>query len=331
MKNIVLIILGLFLCSEIIEAKKVKFSVDMTGIEISPNGVHITGDFQLLAGYEDDWLSDATKMEKEAGSDVYSVIVDIPAFRKYEFKFVNGDQFYEVEFVPVESRVGYDFIDNRWLYLDSLDNSVYEHPRIIFSSNAPAGKYLLRFSLDFIDASEISENGVHLLSEFNNYSILNQRLFSFDGQIYEIISYVGTGTYKYKFMNGKTSETEESLPSECAVDGYRTVEVADNLVLDAVCFGECYDCFTSSVIDHNVKLYDCFPNPALNMINIELPYISNYQIYITDLTGTLISEREIINSDIITESVGSLLSGYYLIKIFNKITRQVYTSKFTKL
>ena len=95
-------------------AKKVKFAVDMDTNTVSPNGIHVTGDFQALAGFPGgDWTSNETVCTQEGTSTIYSVIVDIPAFAKYEYKFVNGDQFYEVEFVPVESRVGYDFDDNR--------------------------------------------------------------------------------------------------------------------------------------------------------------------------------------------------------------------------
>ena len=101
-------------------AKKVKFAVDLTGQPISPNGVHITGDFQEIAGFPGgDWTSDGTPLTQEGTSSIYSIIIDLPAFRKYEYKFVNGDKFYEAEFIPIASRVGYDFNDNRWIYVDS--------------------------------------------------------------------------------------------------------------------------------------------------------------------------------------------------------------------
>ncbi|MBK8686725.1 MAG: hypothetical protein IPN26_18020 [Bacteroidetes bacterium] len=48
------------------------------------------------------------------------MVVDLPAFAKYEYKFLNGDQGYEVEVVPEESRANYNLSDNRWIYVDSL-------------------------------------------------------------------------------------------------------------------------------------------------------------------------------------------------------------------
>ena len=127
-----IVILSLLFCANMGFAKRVKFAVDMTGQTISPNGVHISGDFQTEAGFPTDWDSESTVMNKETGSDIYSVTVNIPAFRKYEYKYVNGDKFYEVEFVPEKSRVGYDFSDSRWIYIDSLSDDVTLLPKLLF-------------------------------------------------------------------------------------------------------------------------------------------------------------------------------------------------------
>ena len=50
MKKIILV-LSCIALSLTVSAKAVKFSVDMTGWIISPNGIHITGDFQTIAGF----------------------------------------------------------------------------------------------------------------------------------------------------------------------------------------------------------------------------------------------------------------------------------------
>ncbi|MBL0105706.1 MAG: hypothetical protein IPP51_19130 [Bacteroidetes bacterium] len=120
MKKLVIGMLML-VCALQASAKKVKFAVDMTGIVINVTGMHISGDFQTEIGLQNDWVSDSTSLYQEsADTNIYSIVVDLPAFRLYEYKFLNGDQFYEAEFVPIESRVGYNFDDNRWLYVDSL-------------------------------------------------------------------------------------------------------------------------------------------------------------------------------------------------------------------
>jgi len=60
-------------------AKKVKFQVNMTGKMISPNGVHIAGNFQKDAGASDNWKPSETKMTNGGSGDIYSVVVNIPA------------------------------------------------------------------------------------------------------------------------------------------------------------------------------------------------------------------------------------------------------------
>jgi hypothetical protein len=132
--------------SSISFAKKIKFSVDMDTITPNVNGIHITGDFQDEAGYPADWDPATTELIKESpSSTIYSIVLDLPAFNKYEFKFVNGIFSYEMEFVPVESRVLYNFLDNRWVYLDSLSNDTQIVKPVIYSSNAPAGKTFITF------------------------------------------------------------------------------------------------------------------------------------------------------------------------------------------
>src|SRR5687768_5761872 len=109
MKKIIQFSLLFLFAANFVFAKKVKFSVDMDTITVNATGMHVMGDFQAVAGYPGgDWLPNTTPLTQEATSTIYSVIVDIPAFVKYEYKFVNGDQSYEAEFVPVPSRVLYN-------------------------------------------------------------------------------------------------------------------------------------------------------------------------------------------------------------------------------
>ena len=88
MKKIFLII-SLVSVISFAHAKKVKFAVNMTGQTISTYGVHVAGDFQTIAGFTGgDWASNTTLMTQEADTNIYSIVVDIPAFSKYEYKFL---------------------------------------------------------------------------------------------------------------------------------------------------------------------------------------------------------------------------------------------------
>ncbi|MFN8165894.1 MAG: hypothetical protein U0X76_06925 [Bacteroidia bacterium] len=71
-----------------------KFAVDMTSQTINTTGMHISEVFRMklawaLIGFQ--ILPHGFR--KVADTNIYSIIVDIPAFQLYEYKFLNGDQF----------------------------------------------------------------------------------------------------------------------------------------------------------------------------------------------------------------------------------------------
>jgi hypothetical protein len=62
----------------------VTFQVDMSRETISPNGIHMAGDFQ-------GWLPNATPMVSQ-GNGIYTRTIQLPANATYQFKYINGNQ-----------------------------------------------------------------------------------------------------------------------------------------------------------------------------------------------------------------------------------------------
>src|SRR5262245_15403563 len=225
MKRIFLLILAVNLLQHA-AAKKVRLSVDMATTTINVTGVHVFGDFQAAAGYPGGyWQSNTTPMTQVGASTVYSVVVDIPAFAKYEYKFINGDQSYEVEFVPDPARVGYNFNDNRWVFVDSLADDTTDIPAVIFSENAPAGLKLIRFYVE-MQSVLLSPSGVHVARDFQGWDPAAMCMYSFGGSLYEIIAYASAGTYQYRFYNGSTAADSETVPAPCMVNFNRELAVS---------------------------------------------------------------------------------------------------------
>ena len=185
----VFIVAILMLLSLVSNAKKVKFSVNMSAQLVNTTGVHVAGDFQTIAGFAGgDWNSATTTLTPEVSNpSIYSIVLDIPAFAKYEYKYVNGDQFYEAEFVPQESRVGYNFNDNRWLYIDSLANDTTDIGALLFAGNAPEGKILVRYLVDMQLQSLVNGSGVHIAGDFQGWDAAKNILYSFGSNIFEVI------------------------------------------------------------------------------------------------------------------------------------------------
>lgn len=304
------------------QAKKVKFSVNMKGQTISANGIHVAGDFQTLAGYPNgDWNSATTPLTREtADTNIYSVVVDIPAHRKYEYKFVNGDLFYEVEFVPDESRVGYDFSDNRWFYLDSLSVDTSVIGPLMFGGNAPEGLKLFRVKVDMKRAGGIHANGVFVGGNFNNYNYSQAKMYSFTGTAFEYYTFVKEGdSIYYHFSNGNTSAGKEVIPGSCAINENRYAYVNADLVLDSVCFSTCSLCTNSSGLSDDAAIkngFEIFPNPAHSYVIIRsengLP-IDGVQIL--DIQGALVAEPMVNkgSNNLIIDL--PLVSGVYFVRI----------------
>ncbi len=309
-------------------AKKVKFAVDLTGFEISPNGVHVTGDFQTLAGFPGgNWEPGTTPMQKEDETDIYSIVVDIPAFQKYEYRFVNGDQFYETEFIPLESRVGYEFNDNRWIFVDSLANDTTFSGAIVFGGNAPAGMHLVRFLVNMQEEPAVASAGVHVAGNFQGWDPALIRLYCFSDQIYEIICFVFPGEYEYKYYNGNTMESSEIINGDCTINGNRQIAVNEDIVLEPVCYGWCVDCLNVSIFNLTVTGQPMiYPNPASQMIKFNLSGQGECEVIIYSITGNIVMTECISHTATPMLNVSTLKKGFYLLEL--KQGDLIATSKF---
>lgn len=321
-----------FLLTVSVMAKKVRFSVDMTDQLISPTGVHIAGDFQALAGYPGgDWQPNTTEMENEPGTDFYSVIVEIPAHQKYEYKFINGSEWYEVEFVPEYSRVGYLFNDNRWFYLDSLANDTTHIGPIFFGGNAPAGQYLVRFRVNMKFQPSIDPEGVHVAGNFQEWNPASCRMFSFDGETYEYIAYseINISNIDFRYINGENLSQYENVPAECCDNsGNRNILVQEDLVLEPVCFSECVICdlvgIPESIIHKEIGI---FPNPSSGITTIQFDdekavgeVIILDQFFRKVITTSALDRKELMLD------FSGIIAGVYTITILYK-DKTVHTSK----
>jgi hypothetical protein len=293
MKKLLLLLLASSISTFAI-AKKIKFSVDMFGNTASPNGIHVMGDFQVAAGYADDWAPDLTKMIQEGSTTIYSVTVDIPAFNMYQYRFVNGDQGLEVETVPSGSRLIDPDAHNRWFYVDSLDNGTTEIGAILYEKNAPAGKFLLRFKVDMTKQFPATDRP-HVEGSFQNWSTSATALYAYNDTIYQYMAYVPSGTYQFKYINGNTTVDEETVPSACATSGNRSVVVSADVVLDPVCFSFCKSCEDASGIfeQATVKKLNIFPNPSDEYTILQFnDSQSDHTVCITDITGKIVRTYE---------------------------------------
>lgn len=301
-------------------AKKVKFSVDLSDETVNANGVHVMGDFQKAAGYADDWAPDLTELTQEGTTNIYSIVVNIPAGKKYEYRFVNGHFSYEAEYVPNESRLIDPDFDNRWIYIDSLDNGTTDIGAIKFAKNAPANKFLLRFKVNMLKQFPLdlsNKNNIpHVEGSFQNWSTTATILYAPNDTIFEYIAYVPAGTYQFKYINGNSIAKEETVPAACATSGNRSVTVSADVVLDPVCFSSCINCGGSVGIakQSRLKKINLFPNPSSDYTTLRFNDGDfNHTVNILDIAGKIVRTYENYNKAELRIDRDELNAGIYFI------------------
>lgn len=80
-------------CGVCVGVYNITFRVDMNEVEVSPNGVHIVGNFQ-------NWNPTATPMTDNDGDGIYEYTLELGGNTTYLYKFINGNNFAFAETVP---------------------------------------------------------------------------------------------------------------------------------------------------------------------------------------------------------------------------------------
>jgi hypothetical protein len=93
----------------------------------------------------------------------------------------------------------------------------------------------------------VSANGVYIAGSFQGWSPNTTALTNQGNGIWSVtIPNVTLGAHDYKFLNGNTWGTDESVPTACATNGNRTAVITGTQTLPTVCFAQCAACPTTT-------------------------------------------------------------------------------------
>jgi hypothetical protein len=223
------------------EMVMVLFQVDMSNTTVSPNGVHVAGNFQ-------GWNPNGTVMT-ELGGGIYEISYPVEANSTIQFRFINGSDWPDSETVPSACGVDDGFGGfNRTLEVGS-DNTVYGP--VCFSSCeacVPQVPVLVTFRVN-MNNENVSPDGVFVVGDFNDWDPEATMMSEFEPGVYQAVGVVNSGTtIQYKFLNGPDFAGEETVPGDCGVDngfgGFNRSFTAgsDNEIIPVVCFSGCADC-----------------------------------------------------------------------------------------
>jgi len=220
---------------------EITFQVDMSNETVSPDGIHIAGDFQ-------GWEPGLTLMQ-DAGGGIYTYTAILNVEEYYEYKFVNGNTWEGYENIYGDCTQN----DNRFLTVPDVNTTLDVD---CFSWCGPCPDLIsVTFQVDMA-LEEVSVDDVYLVGSFQGWVYDATPMADAGGGIYSVeLILPATSYHTYKFVNGNTWPGQEIVPEECGVDdGFGTfnrfIEVPlENTILEVVCFSGCSSCTQQHIIN----------------------------------------------------------------------------------
>jgi hypothetical protein len=222
-------------CSACVPKVNVTFQVNMAGLTVSGNGVHIAGDFG--SNYPV-WTPGAIALSDQGGG-IYAVTLQLVPGQVVNYKFINGNAWGADEGVPGACNV----FGNRQYTVPSGNSST---PLICFGTCGNCVPVTFRVDMSNV---AVSGNGVHVAGAFQAWNPGSTQLNFVGGGVYAVTVNMDPGTTsEFKFINGNAWGSDEGIPGVCQVNGNRIFTVGSSaLTLPVVCFGRCIGCTEQSV------------------------------------------------------------------------------------
>ena len=293
----------------------VTFNVDMTGQTVDANGVHMAGNFNDVnydgtaenAAYVN-WNPSAIALADQ-GNGIWSVTLNLVAER-YEFKFINGNDWPFAEDVPPACQVEVAGNDNRFWSISGLNAT--ESMTVCYASCAACGENTVRFRVDMTqEAAGVNPAGIFVAGNFQGWNPAGSQLIDPDGNgTFEGYFSIGTATSaQFKFINGNDWAFAETIPAECNVSDNRVIDVVEpNTVVDVICFSACGPCQAPTPVLFRVDM-------SLQTVNANGPHVAgSFQGWNPGDASTLMTD---VDGDNIYEVTLLLQPGTYQYKFVN--------------
>jgi hypothetical protein len=300
----------------------VTFNVNMTGQNVSSNGVHLVGSFEDV-NYDGiaenpayvNWTPSAIPLVNQ-GNGIWRVTLNLVP-ELYQFKFINGNDWPFTEDVPTACQVSTEIGVNDNRYWTISGQNATETLNVCYASCAACGQNTVRLSVDMtqedsgINPVGVFPAGIFVAGTFNGWNPAESQLIDLDGNgTYEGYFSIGTASsIQYKFVNGNTLAFAESVPSSCAVAGNRSLSVTEaNTIADVTCFNKCVVCNAPISVLFRVDM-------TLQAVNANGPHVAgSFQGWDPADPNTLMTDPD---GDNIYEVTVLITPGTYSYKFIN--------------
>jgi len=218
------------------------FQVDMSNEIVSPNGVHLAGDFQ-------GWNPSSILMN-DMGGGLYEAQVSVDQNTILTYKFVNGNDWNSDENPPLDCATD-DGNGNTNRTFQTGTSNVIIGPVCFNQCSAciEPTPVLVTFRTDLSNET-ISPNGVYLVGSFNNWDTIATPMSQYAPNKFEAVVVLNSNqTVQYKIINGYGWSNQEIVPESCGIpngvgsfDRTYTTTNQSMTTLEGDCFSGCGPC-----------------------------------------------------------------------------------------
>ncbi len=246
MKRFLLSVVAVLTATVSIAQSSVTFLVNMQGLTVNANGMHIAGTFQ-----SPQWQPGATAMTDDDGDGIYEYTQVVPTGTAIQFKFINGNNWGpgQDESVPQACGVA-NGVGGFNRSLTPTEPEVVYGPFCFASCENCAAPPTanVTFSVNMSQQS-ISPNGVSvvIVPQFASFQSAQLSDADADGVYTAVVELDTNQNIYYRFQNGIGTADVETVPSACATNfmgmPYRFLDFgSSDVTLATVCFEECANC-----------------------------------------------------------------------------------------
>lgn len=307
-KAVLIVFLLIIVFTPMVRAAIIVVQVNMSGITINPAGMHVAGTFN-------NWNPNGPLMT-ELGGGIYEQAFTVPDNSVVQFKFINGANMSDAENVPAACAVG----GNRSVNIgtENLLVGPYCFGQCGNCEIAQPTTTTVTFKVDM--TGQNVANGVRIAGNFQNWDPAASSMNLTVNNIYTFTATVPIGgTILYKFINGNQWSGAESVPAACGEsDGFggfnRELSIGNTtIILDAVCFGSCTSCATTSTNELESNAVQLFPNPARGEVNVHFSTLPD-DVSIVNMLGKRIWQTQPSQMQMRVD-LSALSSGLYFIVV----------------
>jgi len=149
------------------------------------------------------------------------------------------------------------------------------------------------------DNIDVNPEGIFMAGNFQGWNPSDIQMVEVEDDIWEIAIEVGVGTYEFNFFNGSSLFDGEYVVGNCANNGKRILNIADESQTIEYCWETCLEnCNSLGTEEDDAMSFKLYPNP-LNVgqeLFVDIPSSSQiWNYFVIDVNGRMVKSGPLNN------------------------------------